>query len=120
MFREEVVRFCAVGVIAAAIQYGMYYLMLLFTSHNVAYSIGYLVSFAANYLLTTSFTFKTRKKVGNGIGFAVCHVINYSLQVGLLNLFIWLGLSKIVAPIPVFAICVPTNFLLVRWVMTRF
>lgn len=124
LFREildkyDFIRFGIVGCIAVIVQYGVYWLCLYMFSHNIAFTIGYLVSFAVNYLLTTAFTFKTNKSVKNGIGFAVCHVINYFLQVGLLNLFIYLGMSKQLAPVPVFAICVPTNFVLVRIVMKK-
>ena len=41
------------------------------------------------------------------------------LHIGLLNTFLWLGLSKTLAPIPVFAIAIPVNFLLVRFVFKR-
>lgn len=115
----QLVRFGMVGCLAVAVQYAVYWLILPVASHNIAYTIGYLVSFLVNYLLTTAFTFKTEKSYSNGIGFAVCHVINYFLQIALLNLFIYMGCDKVYAPIPVYAICVPTNFLLVRWVMQR-
>lgn len=115
----QLMRFGMVGCLAVAIQYGVYYLLLPVSSHNVAYTFGYVVSFAVNYLLTTSFTFKTQKSYGNGIGFAACHVINFFMQIALLNLFIGFGCSKEFAPVPVYAICVPTNFLLVRWVMKK-
>ena len=115
----QFMRFGMVGFLAVAVQYMVYWLILPIASHNVAYTIGYLISFLANYLLTTAFTFKTEKSYSNGIGFAVCHVINYFLQMALLNLFVYVGCDKVYAPIPVYAICVPTNFLLVRWVMQR-
>jgi hypothetical protein len=49
-----------------------------------------------------------------GAGFTLAHLVNFLLQTVLLALFLRLGLSKPVAMIPVFAICVPVNFLLVR------
>lgn len=116
----QFIRFGIVGVIATAVHYGIYYLLLPVMSHNLAYTIGYFLSFIMNYLLTTAFTFRTRRSVGNGIGFAVCHGINYLMQMGLLNLFICMGLNKVLAPVPVYCICIPTNFILVRLVMKRF
>ena len=115
----QFIRFGIVGCAAVAIQYGVYYIMLLLSSHNVAFTIGYIVSFAINYFLTTAFTFKAHRSVVNGIGFTVCHLINFMMQIGFLNLFIILGCSEIWAPIPVYCICVPINFLLVRWVMRQ-
>jgi putative flippase GtrA len=46
------------------------------------------------------------------------HVVNWLLQLALLNTFLWMGVSKEWAPIPVFVISVPVNFLLVRFVFT--
>ena len=116
---SEVIRFVIVGCIAVVVQYVIYYLCLSVFTHNIAFFIGYLLSFVANYLMTTAFTFKTHKSVNNSVGFAICHVINFLLQTGLLNLFIYCGISKMIAPLPVFAICVPINFVLVRYVMKK-
>ena len=44
------------------------------------------------------------------------HIVNYLLHMALLNLFLFMGISKTWAPIPVFAIAIPINFLLVRFV----
>jgi putative flippase GtrA len=95
----------------------LYIALLVFVCYNVAYTIAYVVSFIINYLLTTSFTFKTKRSKKNGVGFIGCHVVNYLLQVLLLNMFVYFGCPDTLVPIPVFAICVPTNFLLVRMVM---
>jgi putative flippase GtrA len=116
---KEIIRFAIVGCLSVVIQYLVYYGMLLVVSYNVAYTLGYVVSFCANYILTTSYTFKTERNKKNGLGFIACHVINYFLQVALLNLFVAAGFSTKVVPIPVLLICVPTNFVLVRMVMKR-
>lgn len=115
----EIIRFCIVGCIALAVQYAAYSLLIQIWGHNVSYTIGYIVSFIVNYILTTSFTFKTKKTKKNGAGFALSHLVNYLIQVNLLNFFIYLGCCKQWAPIPVFAICVPTNFFMVRFFMKR-
>ncbi len=41
------------------------------------------------------------------------------LHMGLLNLSLWMGIPKPLAPIPVFAIAIPVNFLLVRFVSKK-
>lgn len=116
---KEMVRYGFVGCVAVGIQYGAYCILLYFLSHNWSYTLSYMISFFVNYLLTTSYTFRTNKTIHNYLGFVACHVINYLLQIILLNVFIYWGVPKQIAPIPVLGTCVPTNFLLVRWVMKK-
>ena len=115
----EFLKFGIVGFVALIILYAVYCMLLLWLEHNIAYTIGYVISFISNYILTVKFTFRTKASKKNGAGFALSHLINYLLQIGCLNFFIWLGMDKQVAPIPVFAICVPTNFILVRFFMKK-
>lgn len=115
----EIVRFGIVGVVATALHYGIYWLLNDLMNVNVAYTLGYFISFVVNYLLSARFTFRRKKSVKNGFGFGVAHVFNYLLQICLLNLFIWLGVSKSQAPVPVYCIAIPTNFLIVRFVFRK-
>jgi len=126
----EIVRFGIVGTIATLIQYGIYWLLLLFgenvdfnaMSHTwptVSMTIAYIVSFIFNFIASTYFTFKVKANVKRGAGFAFSHVINYLLQMLTLNFFLWIGLSKQIAPIPMFCVCVPVNFVLVRFFLKR-
>ena len=115
----ELVRFGVVGVVATALHYGVYWLLHGVMDVNVAYTLGYLVSFVANYLLSARFTFRKKKSVKNGLGFASVHLFNYLLQISLLNFFIWLGVSKMLAPVPVYCVAIPTNFLIVRLVFRK-
>ena len=118
----EIIRFGIVGALATAVHYGIYLgLLWLWPMMNpsVAYSIGYLGSFIGNFLASNYFTFKTKPSAKKGIGFALSHGVNYVLHIGMLNLFLWLGVSDEWAPIPVFCIAIPVNFLLVRFVLKR-
>ena len=120
----EFIRFALVGVVATAIHYGIYLLLLwlfdireekqLYT--NIVYSIGYVISWFCNFYLSAHFTFKEKTSVKRGIGFALSHGVNYLLHLIFLNFFLWLGVSEGLAPIPVFCIVIPINFLLVRFV----
>ena len=112
----EFVRFAIVGIIATAIHYGVYYILQWFIYVNIAYTIGYIVSFIANFYLSAYFTFGRKPSWGKALGFGGAHLCNYLLHIGLLNFFLWLGLSRPLAPIPVFSIAIPVNFLLVRFV----
>lgn len=115
----ELIRFGIVGSVALIILYAVYYLLLPFCRHNASYSLGYAISMIANYLLTVSFTFKVKSNSKKCFGFAFSHLVNYLMQIACLNLFIWIGMAEAYAPIPVFAICVPINFLLVRWFIKK-
>lgn len=116
---NEIIRFGIVGVLATGIHYGIYWLLNGIINVNLAYTVGYIVSFAVNYILSAQFTFRKRKSVKNGFGFGGAHLFNYLLQMGLLNLFMWLGFSKSFAPVPVYCIAIPTNFIIVRFVFRR-
>ena len=114
---SEIIRFGIVGVIATIIHYGIYLVLNLIIVSWIAYSIGYGISFLGNFYLSNRFTFKTKPTVKKGMGFGLSHFINYLLQVILLNIFIKLGIPDKYAPIPVFCIAVPINFLMVRFVL---
>lgn len=115
----EVVRFGVVGVAATLLQYAVYWVMVSMTSPTLAMTIGYAVSFVFNFIASTRFTFRQRATAKKGLGFALSHAVNYLLQMLTLNLFLAMGLGKDIAPIPMFCVCVPVNFLLVRFFLKR-
>jgi len=112
-------RFGITGTICSAIHYGIYCLCLLVAEDNLAYTAGYVVGLVCNYGLTTYFTFKGKPSKSNVAGFAGSHVLNYLLEIGLLQLFLWLGASKWLSPILVMVIVVPINFVLLRLVFVK-
>lgn len=112
----EFVRFGVVGVMATALHYGIYYILKSVVNVNVAYAAGYIISFVVNFYLTSYFTFGTAPSWKKLAGMGGAHLVNFLLHMALLNIFLYLGLSKTWAPVPVFAIAVPVNFLLVRFV----
>ena len=113
---HEIIRFGIVGILATAIHYSIYWILQRYINHNIAYTLGYVISFFCNFFLTAHFTFKKKATVKKGIGFGLSHLCNYLIQLGLLNLFIYIGINKGLAPIFIFAIAIPINFLLVRFV----
>jgi putative flippase GtrA len=126
----EVVRFGVVGLTATLIQYGIYWLLIhlytpqgsgasLHTWASIAMTVGYIVSFVFNFFASTHYTFRVKANAKRGAGFALSHVVNYLLQMVTLNFFLWIGIPKQWAPIPMFCVCVPVNFLLVRFFLKR-
>lgn len=115
----EVLRFAIVGVVATLIQYLVYLLLMRWVDATVANTVGYVVSFVFNFFASTRYTFRVKANAKRGAGFVLSHAVNLLLQTVTLNLFLWLGVPKGLAPIPMFAICVPINFLLVRFFLKR-
>lgn len=115
----QMLRFGITGIVATALHYGVYYLLMQFMNINVSFAIGYFVSFVLNYIMSAHFTFKKKTSAKNGIGFCLAHLFNFLLQLSLLNFFVWLGIMPQYAPIPVYSICIPVNFILVRFVFSR-
>ncbi len=129
LFRDEktreFIRFACVGVLATAIHYGLYLILINVVSvngklwTNTAYAIGYVVSWLCNLWLTAHFTFQESITFRRGIGFAICHLINFVLHLLFLNFFLKVGIPENYAPVPVYCIVVPINFILVRTVFKK-
>ena len=95
------------GAGATALHYGIYYLLQQVINVNVAYTVGYVLSFVANSMpppISLSLQFLHGKKL---FGMGVAHGVNYLLHIVLLNLFLYVGVPKVWAPLPVFAIAIP-------------
>lgn len=116
---REALRFCMVGMAATAIHYGIYWFLKRWVNVNIAFATGYIISFFCNYFLSALFTFKAKTSFRTGIGFTGAHLFNMILQLLLLNVFLRLGINSNLAPLPVYAISVPVNFLLVRFVFRK-
>ena len=84
-------------------------------NETIANTIGYIISFCCNFLLTTYFTFKVKPNKKRAGGFAFSHLMNWGIQTLLLNFFLWVGVDKVWAPWPMYAISAPINFLFVRF-----
>ena len=115
----EIFRFGVVGTTAMLIHYGIYYVLLPYMNMNIAYTIGYFLSFLCNFLMSSYFTFKVKPSFKRFIRFTCSHGVNYFVYLGLFNLFYWIGVPKELAPFPVYLIAVPISFLLVRFALTN-
>lgn len=126
----EVIRFGIVGGLATVLQYVIYLAMMPVLAHFIpnmgdhslattANTIAYIVSFIFNFIASTRYTFKVKANAKRGVGFTLSHIVNYSMQTLCLNLFVGLGLAKQLAMIPTLCICIPVNFLLVRFFLKK-
>lgn len=115
----QFMRFVLNGIFVTAIQYGVYLLLQMYIGVNIAYTLGYLVSFAVNFIMTSRFTFRQPMSMRRFLGFSGSHAVNYCVQMGLFNLFLLLGMGRAVAPIPSMAIAVLIQFSILRVVYRK-
>lgn len=128
----EVIRFAIVGGVATALQYVIYLATMPLlaslipslgnsdhTLATIANTVAYIISFVFNFVASTHYTFKVKANAKRGVGFTFSHIVNYSLQTFFLNLSVELGLTKQIAMIPTLCICIPVNFLLVRFFLKK-
>ena len=117
--KYAIVRHVLVGGTATVVHFGTYYaLTALSVNYNLAFTVGVALSLAFNFVASSRFTFRTGLSAGRGLRFCGAHAVNYLLSVGLLNLYVQLGVSEYVAPLLVWPVAVPINYLMVRYSLT--
>lgn len=114
--RAEVIRFALVGGFCTLLQYGMYVVFLhaVGVPAVVSTMISYAISFVANFLLSSFFTFRSDPNAKKGFAFAVSHLVNMGMQTGLVAIFKGF-IDPTLALLPALAICVPLNYFMVRF-----
>ena len=117
----EFVRFCIVGVIATALDAGIFYLVRLFAPYQVALVSGYCLSLIVNYLLTIYWTFKKKPTTGNLVGVIAAHMFNlFVVRMSLMWIFVnIMEIPDRIAYIPTLLISMVTNFLVVRFAVNK-
>ena len=117
---SEIIRFGMVGSFATALQYGIYVVFVDAVGVKAVPStlISYAISFVANFFLSSYFTFHTRPDAAKGIGFALSHLVNMGMQTGMVAIFQQI-VGKTLALLPALGICIPINYMLVRYVFTH-
>ena len=115
----RIMRFGVTGSLSTGLHYCAYLLALLVFNATISYTIGYGVGLVFNYFMTTRFTFKKQSSKKNAAGFLGSHIINYLLEIGLLNLLMHFAIGKQLAGIMTLVMIVPINFLLLRFVFVK-
>ncbi|MBP5347644.1 MAG: GtrA family protein [Bacteroidaceae bacterium] len=116
----QFIRFCIVGTVAAGIHYGIYYVLLrVGAGHNLAYATGYIISFVCNFIATSYFTFRSSPSWGRFAGFAGSHAVNFLLHMTLLNVFLWIGMHELIAPIAVMLVAMLVQYAILNLVFRK-
>lgn len=116
---SEIIRFGIVGGTCTVLQYGVYVVFVEAVGVKPVLStmISYAISFIANFFLSSFFTFHSTPNAKKGIGFALSHLVNMGMQVGLVAIFTHI-VGQTLALLPAMAICIPCNYLMVRFAFT--
>ena len=115
----QFLRFCINGVLAVAIQYAVYWVLIKWINVNIAYTLSYIVSFCCNFVITSYWTFHSSPSWKRLIGFGSSHVVNFFVQLGFLNLYLWLGIPKEWAALLAMGSAVPVNFAMLHFVYKK-
>jgi len=120
---RSAVRFVFVGTLGTGVQYGIYYLLLdIFQRHwpevgiltSVAFTAGFMIEMVCNYFLTNFYTFRTRPSWKNAGGFLLGRVLNYVIQLSLLNALVWLHMGEEWAGIVAIMLAGVINYFVLR------
>lgn len=116
--KSEVIRFALVGGFCTLLQYGVYVVFVdaVKVPAVVSTMISYAISFIVNFLLSSFFTFHSDPNAKKGIAFTVSHLVNMGMQTGLVAIFKGL-VGPTLALLPALAICVPLNYMMVRFAL---
>lgn len=117
--RKQFLRFCINGVVATAIQYGTYIILLPYLNAYASNTVAYILSFLYNFISTSYWTFRSKPSIRRLAGFCGSHLINYLSQ----QFFLFIALSLFIqgryAALIAMACAVPINFALLRIVYRK-
>lgn len=113
---KEFIRFGVVGVLATGIALWDLLFPAIFYQRQCSLYDGICNQFYCQLLSDFLFYVRNTPSWKKLVGMGGAHLVNYLLHIILLNVFLYLGVSKAWAPVPVFAIAIPVNFLFVRFV----
>ncbi|TMK33620.1 MAG: GtrA family protein [Actinobacteria bacterium] len=112
---EQLAKFCVVGASGYVVNLGVYALLLNWANlhYTLAATGSFLVAVTNNYTWNRLWTFRhQRGHMGyQGLRFLVVSVIVYGANLGLLAVFVEVGLGKIVSQAIAVVLVTPLNFL---------
>lgn len=117
--QQQFIRYIVTGTVGTLIQYGIYYMLLNLMDARMAYTIATVFYILVTFLMTNYYTFKVKPTWSNSIGYLIQQGINYVMQISFLSLFLYIGIPKQLAPIPVYLIALPLNFFILRFIFKK-
>ena len=120
LYENSFLRFAAVGGIATAVNYGTYVMLVRHFDKlypAFAYVLAFCVSIVCNFILSSYFTFRVKPSWNRAAKFLTAHLINLFNELVLLEIWLWVGVPKLYAPLCVFLVAFPVNYFMVRFAL---
>lgn len=117
--KQQFIRYIITGTVGTLFQYGIYYVLLNLMDARIAYSIATVFYILITFLMTNYYTFRVKPTWSNSLGYLIQQGLNYLMQISFLSLFLHIGITKQLAPIPVYLIALPLNFFILRFIFKK-
>lgn len=107
-------RFLASGAFNTLLTYLLYLGALAFMSPGVAYTLVYALGIALAYALNRAFVFRSHAGWRSAVAMPLIYLLQYLLSLGIITVWVRLGLPAALAPLPAIALSMPVTYLLTR------
>lgn len=110
-------RFIIAGVINTSLTYCLYVFLLMWLPYTFAYSVTYLAGLILGYVLNVYWVFETRPNINTAIKYPMIYVFNYLFGTMLMRILVeLLGVDRVIAPILVTLLVVPSMYVLTHFI----
>lgn len=117
---KEFIKFLIVGVINTFSSYVIYLMFITFMTYNVSYTLSYFCGIVISYILNSVFVFKVNLTLKNAFKFPLVYIVQYLLNIILLNVFVkYTIINEVFAPILIIIISVPLTFVLSKIILKK-
>jgi Predicted membrane protein len=116
--RHEFGRYVFFGGVNTVLTYLIYLVCLRFISYRAAYSVTFGCGIIISYFFNAQFVFKKELRMTKALQFCFVYLMQYFVGLGLLSILVEVvHLSKLIAPVLLIFLIVPTNYALNRRVL---
>ena len=110
----RILRFLASGAFNTLLTYALYLLALRFMAPGLAYTLVYMLGIALAYVLNRGFVFRGHAGWRSALAMPAIYLVQYLLSLGVISLWVWMGLPAGLAPLPAIALCMPVTYVLTK------
>lgn len=115
---QEFGRYVFFGGLNTVLTYVIYLVCLRFITYRMAYTVTFACGICISYFFNAQFVFKKELRITKALQFFIVYLVQYFVGLGLLYMLVeMIHLSKLVAPLLLVFLIVPTNYGLNRRVL---